>query len=49
MGNFVIVGRFERVEFALVGQLIPSISIVLLTSLDPETRHQERESSGRIQ
>lgn len=42
-GNFVIVGRnSKRAEFALVGQLIPSTSIVLLTSLDPETRHPRR-------
>lgn len=40
-GNFVIVGRNSKQE-ELVGQLIPSTSIVLLTSLDPETRHPRR-------
>lgn len=40
-GNFVIVEQNSKQE-KLVGQLIPSTSIVLLTSLDPETRHPRR-------
>lgn len=40
-GNFVIVEQNSKQE-ELVGQLIPSTSIVLLTSLDPETRHPRR-------